>query len=180
MNEDYDASVDEEVDRLLERGPKPRALTSESLRAPLDDLDVSSGVILGPDATVREAIDRMKADHVSAVLVSDAEGRLAGIFTERDVVKRVIDPQRDWGALPLSEFMTPRPEALREHEPIFMVLNLMHNGGYRHVPVVDEEGRPKGIVAVADVVAYLSEFFAEEVCNLPPDPHREVSKQYGG
>ena len=65
--------------------------------------------------------------------------------------------------------MTPDPEVLPITASVAFVLNKMSIGGFRHVPVVDEEHRPRFVVAVRDVVAYLVDAFPREVLNLPPE-----------
>jgi CBS domain-containing protein len=58
---------------------------------------------------------------------------------------------------------------------IAWALNRMHVGGYRHVPIVDKDGLPRGMVSVKDIVDFIVEFFPAEVLNLPPDPSHETS-----
>jgi CBS domain-containing protein len=69
----------------------------------------------------------------------------------------------------LEEVMTRDPEALPATAPVAWVLNKMEVGGFRHVPAVDEAGRPVFVVSVRDVVQFLVEAFPEEVLNLPPE-----------
>src|SRR3954447_23749436 len=68
--------------------------------------------------------------------------------------------------------MTRDPESLRADDRIVWALNLMHVGGYRHVPLVDPQNRPVGVISVKDIVSFLVELFPAAVLNLPPDPHR--------
>ena len=93
--------------------------------------------------------------------------RLVGIFTERDVLLRVVDRGRNPVTLRLAEVMTAEPECLPQESTIAWVLNKMCVGGFRHVPVVDEAGRPVFVVSVRDVVEFLVEAFPREVLNLP-------------
>ena len=170
---------EEDFESMLEAEPLPRQLTADALREPLEALQLGPVVTLDESATVREAVDLLKRHHTSAIAIT-RNGRLSGIFTERDLVTRVIDPTRSWTDLAIAAHMTRNPECLRAHQEIWLVLNLMHNGGYRHVPVVDDHGRPTDIVSVRDVVSYLAAFFPEEVLNLPPDPTAEPRSRYGG
>jgi CBS domain-containing protein len=68
--------------------------------------------------------------------------------------------------------MTPDPETLELDDPIVWALNRMSVGGYRHVPLVDRDGRPVGILSVKDIVHYIVALFPNEVLTLPPDPAR--------
>jgi CBS domain-containing protein len=77
--------------------------------------------------------------------------------------------------------MTSDPETLRPDDRIAWALNLMHMGGYRHVPLTDEAGRPVGVVSVKDIVDFIVDLFPAAVLNLPPDPHRKPgSDDVGG
>jgi predicted transcriptional regulator len=73
---------------------------------------------------------------------------------------------------PVSRLMTPDPETLELDDPIVWALNRMSVGGYRHVPLVDREDRPVGILSVKDIVHYIVALFPNEVLTLPPDPKR--------
>lgn len=104
---------------------------------------------LPPTATVREAARQMAARHVGAVLVSDAGSRLIGIFTERDVVTRVVAPGRDPDVTPLAEVMTRDPDTIAPEATAIEALRRMHDGRYRHLPIV-KNGVVVGIVSRRD------------------------------
>ncbi len=101
-------------------------------------------------ATVVEAARQMKQRNVGSVLVVDG-ARLVGIFTERDALFRVLAAERDPSATRMSEVMTPQPQTLTADEPFLRALRVMHEGRFRHLPVV-EQGRPIGIVSVRDAL----------------------------
>ena len=138
----------------------------------LDDtvklLAPSEPITLPAEATVDDAMAAMVANRRSAVVVVDPEGRLIGIFNERDALTRVMSPRRDPARTRLGEVMTPDPEALSADDRICYAVNRMHNMGYRTVPLVDAERRPIGIVTVNDVVNWLAALFPEAIQNLRP------------
>lgn len=105
---------------------------------------------LPPEATIREAAERMRERHVGSVLVTDAAGTLLGIFTERDAICRVLAPGRDPTRMTMAEAMTQRPEAVGPEALPTDALRLMRDGHYRHVPVVDGAGKAIGMVAFSD------------------------------
>jgi CBS domain-containing protein len=125
-------------------------------------------VCLLESATVREAVERMLAHRQAGVLVVDADGRLVGIFTERDVLTRVVGRDLDARQTPLSEVMTRDPEALTASDRVAYAIHCMSVAGYRTIPLVDGEGRPIGVVTVSDVVRWLASLFPEAVLNLRP------------
>ncbi len=140
------------------------------LEEPLSVLPARRPLVLGRDASVTEAIREMQREHRGAVVITEdgtAGSRLTGIFTERDVLLRVADRGRNPATLRLAEVMTVEPERLPEESSIAWVLNKMCVGGFRHVPVVDAEGRPVFVISVRDVVELLVESFPREVLNLP-------------
>lgn len=175
-----DDAVQEDLERLSERERPARTLGVDTLRAPVTVLETRPAITLGENATVQVAVELMNSAHIGAVLVVDADGRLSGIFTERDVIRRVLPRREDLGTMPLSRFMTPHPDAVRTHDMVAYAMHYMHIGGYRHVPVVDDDHRPVTVVSVKDVVSYLADFFPEEVCNLPPDPASPVTLSQDG
>lgn len=144
-------------------------LLRESLRV----VPVQRPVTLSADASVTDAMRLMQREHRGCVLVTDDgthRSKLTGIFTERDVLFRIVDRGRNPAALPLGQVMTPDPESLSVRATVAYVLNKMSVGGFRHVPVVDDEHRPVCVISVRDVVNFLVEAFPREVLNLPTEP----------
>src|SRR3954471_21334190 len=139
---------------------------------PVSSLVQGPAVTIGSDATIQEAVECLQEKHIGCVLVSGPDGKLAGIFTERDLLNRVAGRRLDWRAVRIAAYMTRDPESLRPDDRIVWALNLMHVGGYRHVPLVDASNRPVGVISVKDIVSFLVELFPAAVLNLPPDPHR--------
>jgi CBS domain-containing protein len=125
-------------------------------------------VCLRESATVHEAIERMLARRQASVLVLDADGRLVGIFTERDVLTRVAGQGRDARLTTLGAVMTRDPDALRPGDRVAYAVHSMSVAGYRTVPLVDADRRPLGVVTVSDVIRWLAGLFPEAVLNLPP------------
>jgi CBS domain-containing protein len=98
-----------------------------------------------PGTSVGKAAQMMKRSSVGAVLVVD-DRRLVGIFTERDAVFRVIAARRDPEATTVAEVMTPQPFTAEPDDTLGYALQVMHEKGFRHIPVV-EDGVPIGIVS---------------------------------
>jgi CBS domain-containing protein len=117
-------------------------------------------ITVSADMSVAAAARLMKAQRIGALLVI-TDGRLAGIFTERDALFRVIAEGRDPAKTRVSDVMTPNPRTIAPDRPFGHALHLMHEGGFRHVPVV-ENGRPLGVVSARDALAPdLLQFVAE-------------------
>lgn len=138
------------------------------LETQLSAIMVKDPIVVEADATVADAVQLMRERHTGCVLVRHL-GRLAGIFTERDILRHVVlhDGGRDW---PVASVMTHSPETLPATATIAFALNLMSVEGYRHIPIVDAAGRAIGIVSVKDIINFVVDFFPASVFNLPPDP----------
>src|SRR3989304_1837999 len=145
-----------------------RKLEGALLNDAVNLLAPSEPICLPATATVHEAITKMLANRPAAVVIVDGDGRLIGIFTERDVLTRVVGQSRDVQGTTLAEVMTRDPEALSPRDRICFAVNRMNNAGYRTVPLVDAERRPIGIVTVSDVVKWLGGVFPGAVANLRP------------
>lgn len=104
---------------------------------------------LSAKATVKHACQRMRDRRVGAVLVTDKDHRLIGIFTGRDAVCRVLAEGKDAGETMLGEVMTRDPCTMPPTNTAIDALRLMHDGGFRHVPVVTD-GRVIGVVSHGD------------------------------
>ena len=111
--------------------------------------------------SVREAATVMKQHHVGAMMVVEG-GALVGVFTERDALNRVVAEGRDTQNTTLAEVMTRNPQTISPDASFSAALELMHEGRFRHVPVVDD-GRPIGMIAVRDALGPELESFVYEM-----------------
>ena len=98
----------------------------------------------------------------------------------RDLLNKVAGRKLDWSECRVADFMTRDPETLRPDDRIVWALNLMHVGGYRHVPLVDAANRPVGVISIKDIVQFIVELFPAAVLNLPPDPRQTPDPFSGG
>ena len=104
---------------------------------------------LPPSATVQEACRQMRERYVGAVLVTEGERRLVGIFTGRDAVHRVLAEGKSAARTALAEVMTRDPHHMPPHKPAIEALRRMEDGRYRHLPIV-ADGKVVGIVSRYD------------------------------
>ena len=114
---------------------------------------------LPPSATVLEACARMRDQRVGAVLVTEGERRLVGIFTGRDAVSRVLAEGKDAAKTQLGQVMTPNPDTMPPGRTAIEALRLMQDGGYRHLPVIQlacDQGIhvPQGKLGQIDLFGY--------------------------
>ncbi len=103
------------------------------------------------DVTVRAACCLMAEKRIGALLVLDQQ-RIAGIFTERDALNKVLAGNLDPDKTPVGSVMVADPQTIRADKPLAYALHMMAEGGFRHVPVVDEQGLPLGMVSARDAL----------------------------
>jgi CBS domain-containing protein len=137
-------------------------------------------ITIGSEATVSEAVACLVENNIGSLPVVDGVGRLVGIFTERDVLARVVGTGVDLDLCPVADLMTREPECLTLDDGIAFALNKMSGGGFRHVPLVDEAGRPTGLVSMRSIVDYLVDLFPQVVLNLPPSPALGIPREREG
>lgn len=116
---------------------------------------------LGSDANVRQASKLMAERHIGAILVV-AGGKLEGIFTERDLLNRVVAVGKDPDTVRIGEVMTRNPDTASPDETALDTLIRMQTKGYRHLPVV-EEGELIGILSVRDLFAAVKRELEEDI-----------------
>ncbi len=141
-------------------------------------LELQSPLVLDGESSVSDAVREMRDHRLGYALITE-EDHLVGIFTERDVFLSVLDNDQILDQ-PLSRHMTPAPICVRETDPVWRVVTLMHDGGYRQIPVVDEVRRVLGCVRHKDIAEYLVNHFADHILNLPPDPDQVATIPEGG
>lgn len=146
--------------------PRPATRIERSLmQLPLSALSLTQVHALPPDTPLEEAVHALCRQKIDLAEVVEADGRIVGVLSVRDVTARVGPDYADKLDRPVREFMTPNPEVLPPDAPINFAINLMDVGGYRHVPVV-QGGRVIGVASSRDVIAHLMRHSRESVA--PP------------
>lgn len=175
-----DTILEEEAAIASERDVETSSIETELLERPIGALPHHRKPIqLDRRASLRSVIERMNQERTGCVLIVD-DGRLSGVFTERDVLTKLVDKDIDIDRTPVEDLMTPDPECLTLDDGIAYALNKMTVGGFRHIPLVDGHGRPAGIVAMRNIVEYLVELFPRGVLNLPPTPNLAIARTREG
>ena len=165
--EEHDLRKRESRDRQL---PKAR---DQRVRV----LQTSDFVAVSPFTPLSQAIEAMKSDEDGCVIVSD-DGRVAGIFTERDLLTKIIGQQVDLNS-PISQWMNPTVETLSPDATIGDAVKLMNEKGFRNIPMV-KKGELIGLISVFDIITYLAECYPKTTMNLPPLPAQVMDTVEGG
>ena len=139
----------------------------ESLwRDTLSRVELRTALRVTSNTPIRQTVEQMRAASTGCALVCD-ERQLVGIFTERDLVRRVLAPGFDQDR-PVGDVMTSQPATVKLTDSVGWTLRTMCQGHYRHLPVLDEGDRVLGVVSTKSIVQYLVEYVPSAVYNLPP------------
>ncbi len=131
---------------------------------------------MGRDTTIREVFVALRANSRGCVLVCEDE-RLVGIFTERDALRLMVS-----GAdldQPVERVMQDHVVTVSSHDTVADAIIRMSQGGYRRMPIVDDDGRPTGVLSVKTILHYLVDHFPSVVYTLPPEPHHCTQEREG-
>lgn len=133
------------------------SVDSRFLSRDLSVLDPPPPITLSDKVTVRETIECLKKYKIGCVLAVNDAGKLTGVFSERDVVSKVSLTALDLDRTPLSKVMTADPHTETLETSIAFALQQMSDGGYRHIPVVDDDNFPIGIISVKDILDFIKQ-----------------------
>jgi len=129
-------------------------MDSTTLSSPLETLNPKKAICVDHDASLKSVIQKMKEHGIGCVCVVE-KNWLVGIFTERDILKRVVCNNLNLEKTQVKEVMTANPEYLFMDDEIAFALNRMHVGGFRHIPLVNLQNEPQGVISVRDIAAHL-------------------------
>lgn len=171
---------DDDRERLLdEEHPGPNVLESALATTTLSEVVSQPPLLVAKSATLGETVALMRRERRACVLVVDGS-RLVGIFTERDILMKVVGQVNDIEHAPISAHMTPDPMTLPADANVAYALSKMVLEGFRHIPIVDDDGNPTGVVSMRNVIEYLGEIYSREILNIPPDPRQSPSRSREG
>ena len=155
-----------------------RSRLSRFVNQRLNELSLEAPAVVSPFTPVRSAVATMQEGSRSCVLAVEG-GRLAGIFTERDVLTKCMDDGFDWDQ-PLSDsVLTKSPQTIASSRTVAEAIMFMQQHHYRTLPVM-ESGSVVGVVRLGNLLRDLAEEYPEDVLNLPPRPHQVMERPEGG
>ncbi|HUO97550.1 MAG TPA: CBS domain-containing protein [Rhizomicrobium sp.] len=123
-------------------------------------------VFLSSESSLSEAARLLAHKRIGALVIKDEAGRLAGMLSERDVVRALAAESVRALARPVSAYMTRAVATCTEYDTVEDLMEMMTQGRFRHVPVVDELGQIGGLVSIGDVVKMQIEETSREAANL--------------
>jgi len=176
----YDINSDE-LDAMYEMDKNDNINLGKGI-TPTDPIKTLLGgkyFVLNEKVTLGEAIGKIQTEHVGCVLLEN-NNKISGIFTERDIVQKIVGNIHNLENEYVIDFMTQTPDVLRQNDALSFALNKMIDGGYRHIPIINESDKPIGVISMQDIINHLGDYFYEDIKNLPPHPVRTQRHREGG
>lgn len=129
-------------------------------------LNLKPPVCVPEDSSLESVIKKLADNKIGSVIVTEKSGRLKGIFTERDCVLKILGKNIDLSKELVTKYMTADPVSEPPDCTIAYALNLMSNGGFRHLPILDADNIPIGVLSVKDVIDYIVSSFVDDLLNF--------------
>jgi CBS domain-containing protein len=144
----------------MDKKPEETTVIQDLLtKDPIAALNPSTPISVDATTSLEKAIRQMNSHKIGCLLVTDNNDKLIGIFTEKDVLMRVTGLIDDLSGAKVVDYMTADPIALTSDLPIAQALHEMSVHGFRHLPLVDQDHRPEGIISFRDVIRHLKESY---------------------
>jgi CBS domain-containing protein len=154
------------------------ALTRKARQDSVSSMQTDDCVCIAPDTSLSQAIEAMKRDEGGCAIICAADGSIVGIFTERDLLTKIVGQELDLNA-PVSDWMSPVVATLTPEATLGDAVAVMNDKGYRNIPLV-KNGKLVGSISVFDVISYLAESYPKTTMNLPPNPDQVMETTDGG
>lgn len=123
-------------------------------------------IVADANATLFDALTLLQQHKTGSVAIVDGEKKLCGIFTERDAVLKVALKGHDLKQVKISTVMTKSPKTASMTTTVAFALHMMSQGGYRHIPIVDEENFPLAMISVKDILDHLAATVLQDLREL--------------
>jgi len=140
-------------------------LGSLSLNKSIKLLNPPTPICVNQNQTIEEAIQILQENGIGCALATDDANRLAGIFTERDIVQKWLFSGVEAHQTKIVDIMTAEPATLSIDATIASALYVMSKGGFRHIPIVGPDQAPAGIISVKDVMDFIAMEFMKNMFN---------------
>lgn len=170
--------IEEEEQIMSEQDQDAPSISFDTFEEPISNMTLKKPVMVKRDEIIRKALDLLIEHKVGSLVVVEDDGTVAGIVTERDVMLKLA-LNSELSDKPITEIMTADPLCLHKKDEIAYVLNNMQVGGYRHIPIVDDDDKPISVISIRCVMEYIIDHFPQRVLNMVGDPFRGESQRDG-
>ena len=136
------------------------------INSAISNFDIKKPLIIELGTSLENVLATMQETKNNCILTLEDE-KLGGILTERDILLKVTGQGYDFELSTIDEFITLNPEYVSPEDPLAYALNKMHVGGFRNVPIVNDEMYPIGIISISDIISIIADYFHKEIIDLP-------------
>ncbi|RLA61853.1 MAG: hypothetical protein DRQ88_10725 [Epsilonproteobacteria bacterium] len=164
--------IEEELKIAQEQDAEPTKISAKIFREKIKTLNLKTVLTADEKTTLSEAVIMMQKNEGGSLVIVNKKNNVLGILTERDFLMKVLGKVKNWENEPVTTAMTPDPFCLHCNDIIAHVMHNMHIGGYRHIPVVDNDDKAILIVSIKDVVSFIFEQFPTEIDNILDEPFK--------
>lgn len=128
------------------------------VEANIESMKIKPLMTIPPETTIEQTMRTMAEHDIGCIVIVDADGRLLGVFSERDVLNKVVSRYEQIRSSPISQVMTKSPMSAYTSDSPGKAMNLMAVGGFRHVPVLDVDDKVVGILGPRRVSQYVEAY----------------------
>jgi CBS domain-containing protein len=159
---DEEPSFDNIIPDINQEDPyAPRTSLQHLLYDPISSLDLPEPKCVSIHTSLAEAIKLMREENAGCLLVVNDKKRLVGIFAQGDLFEKVAGSDIDLQTITVADLMTKDPTVLKASDPIGHILHLMALQGYRHIPIVDPDGRPISLASFKVMLQFAGGLFSD-------------------
>jgi len=171
--------IEEELQIAQEQDAEPTKISAKIFRDKIKTLDLKAILTADEKTTLGEAVGMMQENEGGSLVIVNKKGNVTGILTERDFLMKVLGKVKNWEKELVTTAMTVDPFSLHCNDMIAHVMHNMHIGGYRHIPILDNDEKPILIVSIKDVVSFIFEQFPTEIDNILDEPFKGKHQREG-
>ena len=131
-----------------------------------------------PETSIKDGLALMQTNKAGYIVVAKNK-KVVGIFTETDVVQKILDCDVHWEE-PINKYMTKDPFVLKPTDSVGKAIELMGEHRFYHIPLVDDQGNLVNVLSVRMLIRFLAEFYPQEIYNLPPRSNQIMETPEGG
>ena len=144
----------------------------------ISSIGIKKAILKDENASLQSVIKSMQISHSSCILIIN-NNKITGIFTERDIITKIVSRNVDLKNEKICDYMTNNPEILQSDDSIAFALNKMTDGGFRHVPIVHSISQDFYVISMQDIINSIGNYYFNDIVNLPPKPLRNTSQREG-
>ena len=177
----FSKGIEDELNQMYgkESETEDKIVKAIKLTDDIFSIGIKKAILKNEDATIESVIKSMQTSHSSCILIVK-NNKITGIFTERDIVTKIVARNVDLKNDEICDYMTNNPETLQSDDSIAFALNKMVEGGFRHVPIVHSQSKDIFVISMQDIINSIGNYYFEDIINLPPKPLRSTSQREGG